>query len=311
LRFRHLSLLVALDEHRNLHRAAKAVHLAQPSASKLVHDLELLFGSSLFDRSPTGMQPTELGAVVLAFARRSLGELKRLAADLDHRRAGRDGHFVIGTATDVLPGAVARAMLKMKQRRPTLAIRLLGEAGDNQVIDRLIQGQTDMAVGYFRGDPHRSEIDYEVIADEVVCIVVRERNPLNIQPRLSVHGLESAAWILHPHACSVGQMLERIFLRAGMKAPPNVVESNSLTMTLDLVLNTDAVTILPESVVRPHLEAGRLVRLPVAMDDYSIEFAVLTRRGEPLCPAAVDFRELLRRFDGYSEHDAGAAPVNS
>src|SRR5260221_10360330 len=52
LRFRHLSLLVALDEHRNLHRAAKAVHLAQPSASKLVHDLELLFGSSLFDRSP-------------------------------------------------------------------------------------------------------------------------------------------------------------------------------------------------------------------------------------------------------------------
>src|SRR5882762_6098502 len=64
LRFRHLSLLVALDEHRNLHRAAKAVHLAQPSASKLVHDLELLFGSSLFDRSPTGMQPTALGAVV-------------------------------------------------------------------------------------------------------------------------------------------------------------------------------------------------------------------------------------------------------
>src|SRR5580658_4545272 len=42
LRYKHLLLLVALDEHRNLHRAAKVVHLAQPSASKLVQDLEQL-----------------------------------------------------------------------------------------------------------------------------------------------------------------------------------------------------------------------------------------------------------------------------
>jgi molybdenum-dependent DNA-binding transcriptional regulator ModE len=91
LRYKHLSLLVALDEHRNLHRAAKVVHLAQPSASKLVQDLELLFGSPPFDRLPTGMQPTELGVVVLAFARSALGDLRRLAAEVDHRQAGRDG----------------------------------------------------------------------------------------------------------------------------------------------------------------------------------------------------------------------------
>jgi DNA-binding transcriptional LysR family regulator len=309
LRFRHLSLLVALDEHRNLHRAAKAVHLAQPSASKLVHDLELLFGASLFDRSPTGMQPTELGTVVLAFASRALSDLKRLAAELDHRRAGRHGYFVIGTTTDLLPGVVAHAMAEIKRRRPMLTLRLVGDSGD-RAIDHLIEGQSDVAVGYFRGDPRRGEIDYEVIGNGAICIVARQHHPLGHVPRLSVYGLESAAWILHLNGIYTGQILERIFLRAGMKPPTNVIESNSLTTTLDMVLKSDAVTILPEEAVRQHLQAGQLVRLPVAVSDHSIEFGILTRRGEPLCPATLEFSELLRRFGGCSDGGV-AAPTYS
>ena len=65
-------------------------------------------------------------------------------------------------------------------------------------------------------------------------------------------------------------------------------------MTLDLVLSSDAVTILPERAVHHHLSAGQLIRLPIALGEYSIEFAVLTRRQEPLGPAALEFRELLR-----------------
>jgi len=293
LRYKHLSLLAALDEHRNLHRAAKAVHLAQPSASKLVHDLEVLFGSSLFDRHPTGMQPTELGAVVLAFARRALSDLKRLAVELDHRRAGRDGEFVIGTVTDMLPGGVALAMAQIKKRRPMLAIRVRGDEGD-KIIDRLTQGQIDMAVGYFPGDPHHSEIGYEVIGKSSLCVVARPHHPLGHELRLTVYELGSAAWILHEPGNLTGQMLERIFLHAGMKVPVNVVESHSLSMTLDLVLSSDAITILPECTVRHHLKAGQLIRLPVALGEYSVEFGILTRRGDPVCSAALEFCELLR-----------------
>src|SRR5271154_6360635 len=88
LRFRHLALLAALDEHRNLRRAADAVHLAQPSATKLVHDLEVVFGFPLFERLPRGMQPTELGVEVLAFAHRMLVDLERFSQNLESKRKG-------------------------------------------------------------------------------------------------------------------------------------------------------------------------------------------------------------------------------
>jgi DNA-binding transcriptional LysR family regulator len=174
-----------------------------------------------------------------------------------------------------------------------LAVQLLGAASE-ETINRLIEGRLDMALGYFHRDRLNSDVDYDVIGSEALCIVARRHHPLGHELRLSVRALERAAWILHPHTSSPTQVLERIFLCAGMNPPANVVESNSLTMTLNLVLKSDAVTILPECAVRHHPQAGRLIRLPGVVDQHSIEFGILTRRGEPPCPAAAEFRELLR-----------------
>jgi len=55
LRFKQLALLVALDDHRNLHRADEAIHLTQPSATKLLRDVETICGFELFERLPRGM----------------------------------------------------------------------------------------------------------------------------------------------------------------------------------------------------------------------------------------------------------------
>jgi DNA-binding transcriptional LysR family regulator len=292
LRYKHLSLLTALDEHRNLHRAASAVHLAQPTASKAVHDIELLFGSPLFDRLPTGMQPTELGSVVLSFARSALGDLKRLASDLDHRQARHDGHLVIGTTTDLLPDLVAQAMTEIKQRRPTLAIEFL-DAPSEEIINHLIEGRADMAVGYFRADPCHREIAYEAIADEPLCMVGRQFHPLSHEARSNAYSLERTAWILHRGIACAFPLYERICVPAGMQAPTNVAQSNSLTMTMNLLQKSEAIALLPERVVRDALRSGTLVRLSVAMGNCSVEFGILTRRGEALAAPAVEFRELL------------------
>ena len=72
LKFKHLALLVALDDARNLHQAADAVNVAQPSASRMLGDIEEAFGFLLFERNARGMQPTSLGVVTLAYARRAL-----------------------------------------------------------------------------------------------------------------------------------------------------------------------------------------------------------------------------------------------
>lgn len=79
------------------------------------------------------------------------------------------------------------------------------------------------------------------------------------------------------------------------------------TMTLSLILRSDAVTMLPEGLVREHLRAGQLVRVRSALPDCSMEFATLTRTGVPLCHARVEFRELLRANGAIRSLPAGVS----
>jgi DNA-binding transcriptional LysR family regulator len=75
-----------------------------------------------------------------------------------------------------------------------------------------------------------------------------------------------------------------------------VVECTSIFATLQLLQKSDAVSMLPESVVRDHLDAGLLVRLALNVGRRLPGFGILLRRGEPLTPAATEFVESLRRY---------------
>jgi DNA-binding transcriptional LysR family regulator len=295
LRFRHLSLLVALGQHRNLHRAARAVHLAQPSATKLIHDLEQLFGIPLFERLPRGMQPTDLGAEVLAFAQRALVELQRFSEDLDRKRTGGYGQLIIGAIMGAAPDVVARATAEVKQERPLLAIRLMGETSD-EIIAFLLQGKIDLAVGRFSNPLQHNLIDYEDLGNEELCIVARAEHPLAGQKRLQLSMLADTAWILQPLTSPARQIIEQEFGQLGMKTPADLVECTSIFATLQLLQKSDAVAMLPESVVRDHLKARLLTQLPIVVGKSLPGFGILTRRGEALSPTATDFIRALRKY---------------
>jgi DNA-binding transcriptional LysR family regulator len=295
LRFKQLALLVALDDHRNLHRAAEAVHLTQPSATKVLHDVEVIFGFALFERLPRGMQPTPLGGEVVDFARRFLIELERFSVDLQHKRAGGFGQLVVGAIMGAAPDLVALAVIDMKKRRPLLAVKLLGETSD-QVITLLEQCKIDLAVGRFSQLNQHNEIGYEDLGNEVLCAVARKGHPLAARTGLDLLALAEAAWVLQPLTSPARQIIEQEFGQAGAKTPADVVECSSIFATLQLVQKSDAVTVLPESVVRDHLAAGFLVRLPLVVGKHLPGFGILTRRGEPLSRAALEFIECLRGY---------------
>lgn len=306
LRFKHLALLVALDDHHNLHRAAEAVHLAQPSATKLIHDLEVVFGFPLFDRVPRGMHPTELGMEVIAFARRTLIDVDRFAQDLDSKRGGGYGQLVIGAIMGAAPDVVARAMADIKKHRPLLSIKLLGETSD-EILSLLIARKIDIAVGRFSNALQHNTIDYEDLGNEPLCIVARKSHPLSRLRKLDLRSLEQTPWVLQPLTSPARQILEQEFGYAGMKTPVNLVECTSIFATLQLLQKSDAVTMLPESVVRDHLQARLLVRLPVPVGKSLPGFGILSRRGEALSPAATELVGSLRRYGALMEQGRSAA----
>lgn len=295
LRLKQLALIAAVGQTRNLHRAAEAIHVTQPTATKMLHDAELVFGFPLFERLSRGMQPTELGAEVVRFASRLLADFERFAADLDAKRQGGYGQLVVGAIMGAAPDLVARAVADLKAARPLLVIRLLGETSD-EIMDLLAVHKLDLAVGRFSGPLQHNEFDFEPLANETLYVVARSGHPLAQAEGLTLRQLVECPWVMQPLSSPARRVLEQEFAQARLATPANLVEASSIFATLQVLQASDAVTMLPESVVRDHLRANLLCSLPITIGKDLTGFGILTRKGEPLGAVAQEFARALRQY---------------
>src|ERR1700687_4377183 len=72
MELRHLRYFVAVAENLNFTRAAARLHLAQPSLTRQIHNLEAELGVRLLNRTKSKVTLTEEGRTFLVDARRIL-----------------------------------------------------------------------------------------------------------------------------------------------------------------------------------------------------------------------------------------------
>jgi DNA-binding transcriptional LysR family regulator len=294
LRLRHFTLLRALDQQRNMHRAAGVLNMTQSTASKLLKDVEDIMGTELFHRETRGMSPTDIGYEVLRFAEEMLTRTERFSAELQSMLAGGHGMLVIGAIMGAAPDLVAHVVAEMKAERPLLTIRMLGETSDN-ILEMFEAGEIDIAVGRFSASRHHALFDFEHLSEEPLAFVVRRDHPLaGKDQQVPLEDLHALPWILQPVTTPTRQILDRAFAELTLGTPRNHVESVSLFAILHLIQTSDAITLLPVSVVRDHLTAGLVARLRSTVEATVPGFGILTRRDTMLSKFAQDFAEKLR-----------------
>jgi DNA-binding transcriptional LysR family regulator len=111
LKTRQMFLLLALDEARNLHQAAKETHMSQPAASKMLKDIEELFGVSFFERLPRGVRPTLYGETMIRHVRMALTNLSQGQDSIATLQAGLSGQVDIGVIITPSTTLVPQALL--------------------------------------------------------------------------------------------------------------------------------------------------------------------------------------------------------
>jgi DNA-binding transcriptional LysR family regulator len=140
LDLRLVRYFTVVAEHGNFHRAASALHLAQPSLSRQIHRLEQLLGVRLFDRTAQGSRLTEAGAAFLPHAEQLLrgAELAASAA----RAAAVADTITIGYAGGLI---VTPAVRELRRRHPDAEVHTL-HLGWSEVHPALLAHRVDAAI---------------------------------------------------------------------------------------------------------------------------------------------------------------------
>ena len=293
LRLRQLKLIVAIGEHGTLRRAALAINVTQPTATKMLAEVEDIMGMRMYERGPRGLTANGLGRELLTFATRVMSEFERLIGALEARQSGGVGELVIGAILGTTADVIAQVVVEMKQQQPLLTIKLRGETSDN-VLAMLEARTVDVAVGRFINASQHRLYSYEPLGEEALCLVARDGHHLAKRRNLALGDLAGQRWVMHSMANPARQALELEFGKAGLPAPNDIIESNSILTVFRILERSDSIAMLSESLIRDQVRAGLLCRLPVKIDARLTGFGLLTRRGEILRGAAAEFVDRIR-----------------
>lgn len=120
---RHLASLSAIRHFTSINKAAESVHLSQSALTQGLSKIEAELGASLFDRSPTGMYPTEAGKVLLVRLDRAFQYFRQLEKELAlNTQSKRAVHLSFSKAQlRSLIAAVEEQNISLAARRLSLA----------------------------------------------------------------------------------------------------------------------------------------------------------------------------------------------
>jgi DNA-binding transcriptional LysR family regulator len=285
LKARQLALLVHLDDQRSVLRAAEAVGMTQPAASKLLREFEEALEVRLFERHARGVAPTWFGEILVRHARSILSEITLAQEEIGALRRGLSGQASVGTVLSPGTSLVPLAIKLVKERRPGLRVTVEVD-NSKPLVKKLLQGDLDMVVGRILEPQGAEELRFEPLADEVHAVIASADHPFASKRGLSLEDLAGECWIWPEPGSVVRDRLDARFLQLGLPLPTNVVQTTSLPVITNLLRTTNMVATLPEAAVQTFTEAGLLT---VLIKDLGLEigsFGIVTRRNHRLSPGA-------------------------
>lgn len=305
LKTRHLLLLVALDDERNIHRAAAGLAMTQPAASKLLKEVEGALAVPLFERLPRGVKPTAYGEIMIRHARMTLSHLGDAYDEVEALRAGLTGQVKLGVVAG--PGAilVPRAIARMNEQFPRVQIRV-DLAVSNVLLPQMQEGRLDILVARLSAQHDSRALSFEPIAAEPIHLLVRRGHPMSRRRKLTLADICECAFVLPPSGDLLRHRFDLLFQQQALKPPRLGVETLALQVLTGLLLQTDMIAVLGEEVARPYVEAGLFVKLPLSFELALDPYGIVTHRNLLLSPSAAVMRDILRE-EAMALYGAGAA----
>lgn len=280
--------------HRNLSRAADALHVTQPALTARIQALEAELGTPLFVRGRHGMDLTDAGRAFLPYAERAVSALDAGASLLTELRRGGTGELVLGAAPAVSTYVLPALLVRYARNFPN--VRLVVRTGHSEeILDLALRREIDL--GLTRELLH-PDVESIPLYDDELMLVAAGSHRFGERTTVGVHELEGARLILFDRTSSYYELTNAFFREAGV-APSGVMELDNIDAAKQMVGLGLGIALLPHTSVTSELADGRLRAIDIEGAAPIRRRIVAIRRRDigPTAGPLAGFLDVVRRVD--------------
>ncbi|MCX7779437.1 MAG: LysR family transcriptional regulator [Negativicutes bacterium] len=278
----HLEYFLEVVRQGSFSKAAAALHVTQPSISKMIQSLEDELGATLIIRNAKQIELTDAGKVILAQAQQIVERFQNLTAELDDIVHLKKGKIRIGlphiTGSTVLP----RMLGEFNQRFPNIQIQLF-EFGSKKIQSGVQEGSLD--IGIVCTLPAKTDIFAVVpLLKDPLRVIVHPGHPLAQKQTIRFTELANESFVMYSEDFSLFDcILDRC--RAAGFEPKIICQTAQREFMTQMVAAKLGIALLP-SAICDGLDPREIV--PIAIEDPQIylELAMIWRKDRYISFAA-------------------------
>lgn len=298
---RHMKIYVTVFQHCNITRAAEELHLAQPSVSLAVKELEEYYGVQLFERRGRRILPTEAGREFYGYAL----HIASLFDEMETRIKNWDkiGTLRIGTSitigTHILPDLLHRFQKQFPE------VRIETEINNSSIIEqRVLDNAID--IGLIENQPEHGDIHAAAFMQDELCAIVPPGHPLGRRKKVTLEQLAEAPFLMREKGSAGREILDAAFELLQKKIHP-VMESVSTQAIVKGVSEGLGVAVLPYLLVRRDIEEGVVEQVPLA-EPIERNLNIIYHKSKYLTGNMNAFMELCKQYGEGKEADINPEP---
>jgi LysR family transcriptional regulator, transcription activator of glutamate synthase operon len=242
---------------------------------------------------------TSAGEVLVARARRMLGELEAATAELEALSGVYTGHVYVGVLHTMGPVDVSLVLALFRERHPGVELTVR-EQSSEELAEMLRDDELDLAFLSVTESVERKGLGLHQLVSEELVLIVSKSHELAGRRRVHMAELAGEEFISYREGARLRELLESAGRSAGF-APRVTLESNESGRIRRLVARGLGVAILPRSdAERPGADVAVAALVePSLRRDITLAW----REGRRLAPAAAAFLELSREtFSSGAAH---------
>lgn len=317
--FRKKEIVTAIYKEGGFSKAAKVLHIAQPSLSVMVSNIEKEIGARLFDRSTTPVRLTQIGEKYLECC----GNISMIEEDfmsyVNDIKGIEVGEIALGGTTLYMSNIVPEILNVYSGKHPSIHIGLY-DHDTPSLISKLLSGELDIIIDNLPSKEdqlaaHYLGTEYLLIAipkSFAVNAKLREhaytyeeitagRHTEEIHPPLDYfRPLRKQPFILLQDGFDTRRRCDAVFKDYGIRVEP-VYELNQLSSAFGMAASGLGITIVSDTIIRHSPNWGsRMLYYSVSHDEFIRDVCYYTRKQRMLSLAIEEFIDISRELHPFT-----------
>lgn len=284
---RHLRIFVAVYQEASITKAAKKLHLAQPSVSLAVKELEEFYHVRLFDRINRRIFVTEKGEALYHYASHLMQVFDEMETSM--RKPEIPLGISIGSSITIGSYAVPQVIAEFHKKYPNCEVKVKIE-NSQKIVQAVLKNELDF--GLVEDKVHQEQLEVVPFMEDRLYFICGKKHPLAEKCVLTLEDICTYPFFLREPGSASREITDGL-LKSHRLKPEIEWESVSNHALIRAVEKNPGITVLSGRLVEEEVKRGDVVILPLYPDAFSRNFILVYHKKKFMTQALEDMIRLF------------------